>query len=387
MRLILHIGSSKTGTTTIQQFFCRNQRLLLKQGILYPVRMSHTAHHVLMPASFVQKEKYNLPNNRFYMNNSDRFWSSFRAFWSSLMDDINKHKPHTVILSAETLFHDFSTISNRSFSEFLGQYFDDIQVIAYIRSPAPDYKSRVAQQIRTAKKILPPQVRPIKKIIEYFESEFPGKVRLYPFEKKQLIKGNVLKDFLVRNLPEALSLMGDRDAQFKNVALPPMLLQRLQRLRLSVQPKGTLPNISTNALVVWYSDMWAKNYKELAGSESMELKFEIKEYLQNSAIDYKWLRDKYSVNFNDLDYSKIEEKNNPFEKLNLLEDIFDLNMPFDKGVRKLNVPTNKFVRLLITARFIFKTQVTGMYRAHVAHAWLGKVKRGMFKCTSPSHVR
>ena len=36
MTLYLHIGTSKTGTTSIQQFLCHNRSALLHQGYLYP---------------------------------------------------------------------------------------------------------------------------------------------------------------------------------------------------------------------------------------------------------------------------------------------------------------------------------------------------------------
>ena len=379
MRLILHIGSSKTGTTTIQQFFCRNQSVLLEQGVFYPVKGNHMAHHVLMPASFVQKEKYTLPNNRFYMGNSKRYWSSFQVFWTNVLNDIDKHKPHTVILSAETLFHDFSGISERPLADFLGQYFDDIQVVAYIRSPASDYKSRLAQQIRTALIPIYPQARSIRSVIEYYESQFPKAVNLYPFEKKQLVDGDVLKDFLTNNVPEVLHLIRTDTLQLKNTSLHPALLQRLQRVRLFVQPDKELPNIMTNALVVWFAGTYADYNRKQSQGGSMELKVDINDYLQSSAVDYKWLKETYNVSFSDLDYSKIKEKKNPYTELVFLEDICDFDTVDDKQIEKLHVPTNTIIRLLITARFILMTQVSGLYRAHCSYTWIGKMKRRLVR--------
>ncbi len=47
--LILHIGQSKTGTTTLQQTFKKNKGFLESQGILYPMQSSQYNHKLLVP--------------------------------------------------------------------------------------------------------------------------------------------------------------------------------------------------------------------------------------------------------------------------------------------------------------------------------------------------
>lgn len=380
LRLILHIGSSKTGTTTIQQFFCRNHAALLTKGIFYPVRRLHTSHHILLTAGFVQLSKYQLSNKRFYMGNTCRYKRAFYSFWQCFLSDIQKHRPHTIVLSAETLFNDFSAISDKSLSQFLGQYFDDIRIVAYIRSPVPDYKSRLSHEIRTAIKVKSPHVRPIKSIIEYYENEFPGAIHVYPFERKQLKHGDVLCDFLANNIPDALELMRQDDkAQFKNVALPPALLQKLQKLRFEIQPEGRFPSISTDALIVWFTKKYERNSQFSLEQCNIELREKIKVFLQTSATDYKWLRERYGVTFSDLDYSKIEQKDNLYNNLFLLEDLCVLDDSADKKIEQITIPKNKLIRTLITIHFILLTQITGIYRAWISYSWLGKFKRDLCK--------
>jgi len=380
LRLILHIGSSKTGTTTIQQFFCRNHSALLSRGIFYPVRSSHTAHHVLIPAGFVQQKNFKLPNNKFYMDNTRRYWNSFHSFWQCFLEDLEVHKPHTVVLSAETLFHEFSAKSEQPISQFLGQYFDDISVVAYIRSPVPDYISRISQQIRTAKTIAFPQVRSVKSVIEYYEYEFPGAVTVFPFDRKQLINGDVLCDFLTNNVPDALKLIEDDNSQFKNVALPLDLLQKLQKLRLDIQPEGRFPSTTTNALIVWFTHKYIKTLQSKGESskEGIKLREEINKFLKESATDYIWLKKKYGVMFGDLDYSKIEQQDNPYQNYYRLEDICEPGTLMDNPIEKIKVPKNKLLRMMLASLFILKTQLTGIYRAHVAFSFLGKIRRAIY---------
>lgn len=377
MRLILHIGSTKTGTTTIQQFFCRNHDALLAKGIFYPVKSSHTANHVLLTAGFVQQNKQ-LPHNSFYMSSEARFQKSFKAFWSQLLDGMEKYKPHTVVLSSETLFEDFSEVSYRSISSFLAESFDDIVVVAYVRSPASDYQSRIAQQVKTAKKLMPPHVRRIRSILEYYEKEFPKAVYVYPFESAQLKRRDVLYDFLMNHIPEAVTLMNE-SCHFKNIALPGWLLLQAQKLRLELQPSGQFPTITTNALINYLVEDYISSSRYKERISSMKLNAEIKEFIENSAVDYQWLKGRYNLEFADLDYSKIEEKENPYSDLFLLEDICVLENANDELCVDVSIPTSKFLRLFITLRFILKTQLTGFYKAKISYSWLGKIKRAVLK--------
>jgi hypothetical protein len=313
------------------------------------------------------------------MNNTRRFWRSFDSFWQCLLKDIQRHQPHTVVLSSETLFHDFSTISERSFSEFLSQYFDEIQVVAYIRSPASDYKSRVSQQIRTAKKIIAPQVRPINSILEYYVREFPGAVKAHPFERGQLNNGDVLYDFLSHNLPEVLSIITSKDSDFKNIALPASLLQQLQEIRLTLQPNGHFPSIMTNALIVSSAAKYKKIPTELRTQDDLFLLKEISEFLQKSATDYLWLKKHYDITFNDLDYSQIKQRDNPYKDLSLLKDICTFDNSRNTHIEQIDPPKSKILKLLITASFINKTQMIGLYRYLMSYTWLGKLKRAIYK--------
>ena len=45
MKLFLHIGTLKTGTTTIQEFLRKNKELLKKQDILIPSSISYNGNH------------------------------------------------------------------------------------------------------------------------------------------------------------------------------------------------------------------------------------------------------------------------------------------------------------------------------------------------------
>ena len=47
MKLILHIGTAKTGTTTLQHWFASNRESLQVQGIYYPNSLGKVNHRKL----------------------------------------------------------------------------------------------------------------------------------------------------------------------------------------------------------------------------------------------------------------------------------------------------------------------------------------------------
>jgi len=60
-RLVLHIGTHKTGTTMLQDTFHANRALLARHGVIYPALGKHTGHHGLLTDWLKLPPAYNLP--------------------------------------------------------------------------------------------------------------------------------------------------------------------------------------------------------------------------------------------------------------------------------------------------------------------------------------
>jgi len=61
-RLVLHIGTHKTGTTTIQDTFHANRDLLAQHGVIYPALGKHSGHHGLLTDWIALPLAYDLPD-------------------------------------------------------------------------------------------------------------------------------------------------------------------------------------------------------------------------------------------------------------------------------------------------------------------------------------
>lgn len=60
-KLVLHIGTHKTGTTALQDAFHANRAVLAEHGIIYPSLGAHTGHHGLLTDWLALPAPYSLP--------------------------------------------------------------------------------------------------------------------------------------------------------------------------------------------------------------------------------------------------------------------------------------------------------------------------------------
>lgn len=180
--IYLHIGTHKTGTTTIQKFLSRNRQNLLSKRVLYP--SSPVSHHDLLQ----NKGK-------------DKPWGLNFDAWEYLLKEIKSEKPDKAVISSENFsrlyFEDVSKVRDYM-SEFRPK------IIVYLRRQDEYFASLYCQAIKTAhhwdsvkKHILDNKAyADYYKILEPWKKAF-GKeniiVRVY--EKEQLPEG-LLNDFL-----------------------------------------------------------------------------------------------------------------------------------------------------------------------------------------------
>jgi hypothetical protein len=93
MRLIVHIGNHKTGSTAIQTAFSRNAGILKQKGVLYPkTGMVKNAHHII-PLSLRCES---VPGFDVV--------SDIEALSRELIDEVKLVRPEVVVISSEEFF-------------------------------------------------------------------------------------------------------------------------------------------------------------------------------------------------------------------------------------------------------------------------------------------
>ena len=132
-QVFLHIGTHKTGSTSIQQFLARADRALAEQGVLYP---ESGRPNTDWSNQYGQHKLYwSLVGKRGVENDQ---------VWHDLRQEIERHSNSKVLLSAEG-FENLVTQNIQRVLEYLAPY--PVYVIVYLRRPirflVSAYKQRV----------------------------------------------------------------------------------------------------------------------------------------------------------------------------------------------------------------------------------------------------
>lgn len=136
LKLIIHAGTPKTGTTSLQTYLDKKQRKLRGKGILYP----HNLDDIQNPNA----PKHQWFEKNLVTTNLHSFLANFKNVLTQVTEDT-----HTIILSSEGIYNywwDFPDASKAILSE-LGQLFD-VNVWVWFREPLAFIESYYKQCIR-----------------------------------------------------------------------------------------------------------------------------------------------------------------------------------------------------------------------------------------------
>ena len=195
MRIILHIGANKTGTTAIQEYLTAHRKQLARHGILWPeTGLSGSAHYKLSNwLGFGQNPKAGL-DPRDLIEARD----TFRA-------EIAATAPHVVLLSSE-----FFMLRRRM--DRLQTFFEGVELEVWVSLrrhdtwwpslwaqaiktvPNPQWGRSLEGFIRFQKKKQSQHTR-YRALVETWDAAFPGCVRAVPFEPA-LSDQNMVANFM-----------------------------------------------------------------------------------------------------------------------------------------------------------------------------------------------
>jgi hypothetical protein len=133
-KLILHIGTEKTGTSTLQKYLSENRLGLLQQGFLYPISTSGTDHYKIALAFYDAFKDDDLAKIIHVYSESE--WEKFRIdFLYDLKEQFKKNQCHTTIISCEHLHSRLLSPSEKLRIKFFFEEcgFDEIRIVVYIR--------------------------------------------------------------------------------------------------------------------------------------------------------------------------------------------------------------------------------------------------------------
>ena len=98
MKAFLHIGTEKTGTTTIQHFFAHNRSNLLRDDFLYPCSPGE-ANHTKLAAFALKEHKIQDLRKLLGITDSEKVLQFRNEFKNELAEELAKTQAKTVIFS------------------------------------------------------------------------------------------------------------------------------------------------------------------------------------------------------------------------------------------------------------------------------------------------
>ena len=138
MKAVIHIGTPKSGTTTIQSFLALNRTALAAQGFRYePMDPRHSAQLELGLAGMIRAgETVDEPVRQWALGAYSEAGQKAHVdrFEAMLADGVRSWPEHTYIGSSEQVFAWLSKPARiEALDRFLRQFFDSVRYIVYFR--------------------------------------------------------------------------------------------------------------------------------------------------------------------------------------------------------------------------------------------------------------
>ncbi|MEZ9855707.1 hypothetical protein AB4347_16915 [Vibrio breoganii] len=211
MKLILHIGMSKTGTTSLQESLYINKETLLNKGFWF-VQTGGTRNNVGLVARCMCNERtdgiltrYDVKGVNDKLKLNEQITKEFELEIDSIPDNV-----HTVIISSE-YFHSQTSSSEeiKEVYEFFRRYFDSVELVCYIRDQAQRCVSLYSTALKEGAYRYPlssllKTCVPSNKYYNYtvslkLWSDWFGvsNIKVRVFDSNKLMFGDLLKDFYI----------------------------------------------------------------------------------------------------------------------------------------------------------------------------------------------
>lgn len=214
MKIVMHIGAPKTGTSSIQVTLNRSRKALAEKGVGYP-KMEGTNRHSLLAVPFLE----GVPREFWprYGRNKAEVDKAALAAWQGIAE---LGAFDTLILSGETFINlrDGAGLQALMRTLFPGS---DIEIVCYLRDPRSAYPSDLQQVLKASHRLPEHLHRPVVPALRKFKGL--GKVSLLEFGP------DAVTDFASRYLPQGIAL--DRPQSRDNVSMSAEGAQILQLFR------------------------------------------------------------------------------------------------------------------------------------------------------------
>lgn len=226
-KIILHIGRHKSGTSSLQRFLYENTESLMEYGYFYSKKNTNgkLAHHdfaeILRPIN-----NKGLTDDEIINKNSELI--------NNFIGNLDKTKIN--IISSESFQNIKPRILKKIFKDF------DITVICYIRNELDYLSSAYSQKVQATNysKNIKEYINDLKlnyyKFFLEWRKEFDC-FKIFPFERKLLVKNSVIHDFLTKSL----NINDHSNFTISNIDQNPSVSEELMWIKLRLNRNYHIP--------------------------------------------------------------------------------------------------------------------------------------------------
>jgi hypothetical protein len=292
-RLILHLGDSKTGSTSIQRTLRASRAALSDAGVLFPDPGRHDNHqlvfphlHGVLPDDPVQLESLG----------GDGALGRAAALWDALRLRVEDESPRTVVLSCENQFRAYDADALDRMSRLAPQVARRVEVFAYLRSPASFFLSYAQQSIKKRPEFRVLSPSRYRDVLQPLDDHGPGPVSVVRFGRDVLRDGDAVTDFCARLLPEVDRAGLVRGNGEENATVSPEAMVLLQDIfrRTRALPRGYENDRKALRKIVMATD------PHVPGQARPRLHEAVRHAVETRCTDLEWLADRFGVAFPDL---------------------------------------------------------------------------------------
>lgn len=255
-RVTLHVGTSKTGTTSIQHFLRANSDLLARHGLLYPRSPGRTRHMRL--GLSIRSDEELARTSAWVVGDYPDPATFRRRFWRRLEREISERGLPRVLLSDEYLWRTRELGAVRAALERLTQ--DDLArvgVLVYLRRQDERLVSMYQQGVKSGETerlvTVARERRPedyAARLSDWAGAVGPARLEVRRFERARFAGGNLHQDVLdALGLPLRAADMAVATARNESLAAEAVEYLRIYNLH-RVENHGARPRMIDNRAVL-----------------------------------------------------------------------------------------------------------------------------------------
>lgn len=250
--MALHIGTGKTGTSSVQFFMRDNRDRLLELGHLYPKSPGGARHGRL--SLFVKSDEELLSSPNWYRQKQSDPEAFRKAFRRQLSSEIESSGASRLILSDEVLYG-CSDPALRRLREFTDRIAGSLRLVVYLRRQDDQMVSRYQQMVKTGevRRLAEWAQQDMSRIYDYHARLTtwagllePSEFVVRRFERDRFVAGSLHQDFLdavgVDARADELEQVPNRNESLDAESVEFLRLVNLHRVESEAATVGVIDN-------------------------------------------------------------------------------------------------------------------------------------------------